>query len=93
MNQTAGRLIDNTSWIQLDHCSWLAGYQLRHSNLIKQWKESGFFQDDDILDINCFWLQFEPMSLINHFIVVCIFVVIMLMGTLANFISIYILAR
>ncbi|EFX70796.1 hypothetical protein DAPPUDRAFT_346935 [Daphnia pulex] len=74
------------------NCPWLAEYQLRHSAIIERWKLCGFFEDDDFLDINCHWLQFEPAPLVNHLLLVCIFVFILLTGCLCNIIVIYIFA-
>jgi hypothetical protein len=75
------------------NCPWLAEYQLRHSAIIERWKLCGFFEDDDFLDINCHWLQFEPAPLVNHLLLVCIFVFMLLTGCLSNIIVIYIFAR
>jgi len=27
---------------------------------VEQWKEEGFFDDGDLLDIACHWMKFEP---------------------------------
>ena len=74
-------------------CSWLAQYRSRHSDLIQRWKLNGFFDDDDFLDINCWWLQFEPAPLANHLILICIFIIILLVGCFCNALTLYILAR
>lgn len=73
-------------------CS-IAEYRSRHSALVERWKLCGFFQDDDFLDINCHWLQFEPAPLVNHLVLFCIFVVILLVGCLCNAVAAYVLAR
>lgn len=74
-------------------CPWLEEYRWRHSAIIERWKLCGFFEDEDFLDINCHWLQFEPVPLINHLLLICLFIFILLAGCLCNFIVIYILAR
>jgi hypothetical protein len=74
-------------------CPWLGEYRLRHSAIIERWKLCGFFEDDDLLDINCHWLQFEPVPLVYHLLLVCIFIFILLTGCLSNIIVIYILGR
>ncbi|XP_032796187.2 opsin-2 [Daphnia magna] len=73
-------------------CPWLEEYRWRHSAIIERWKLCGFFEDEDFLDINCHWLQFEPVPLINHLLLICLFIFILLAGCLCNFIVIYILA-
>lgn len=79
--------------LELSSCPWLANYRFQQSALIERWKLCGFFQDQDFLDINCHWLQFEPAPLVNHLILVCIFILILLIGCLCNVIAVYILAR
>lgn len=74
-------------------CPWLVGFQFQYSSLIERWKLNGFFQEEDFLDINCHWLQFEPAPLVKHLILVCIFFLILVIGCFCNAVVVYILAR
>ena len=76
-----------------DICPWLEDYRSNHSSLIERWKLGGFFQDQDLIDINCHWLQFDPPPLLNHIVLIVLLSTILLTGCVANGITVYILAR
>ena len=60
---------------------------------IDKWKSEGYFTDDDLLDIDCYWMQFEPITPAAHFILAILYVIIFIIGCTSNAIVIYILAR
>ena len=60
---------------------------------INVWKSDGFFDDADLMDINCHWLQFEPTRPATHLFLAAIYVVVFAVGCVSNVIVIYILLR
>lgn len=76
---------------QLD-CSLLR-IRFRTIYPIDKWKSDGYFTEDDILDIDCYWMQFEPIKPTAHFILAILYVIIFIVGCTSNAIVIYILVR
>ena len=60
---------------------------------IEQWKAEGFFQDEDVLDIACHWMAFEPPRSSDHFLLTVIYIIVFLVGFLSNTIVIFIIGR
>lgn len=60
---------------------------------IEEWKTEGLFKEDDLFEINCYWLQFNPMPVTNHFLLGVIFIIIFVVGSASNSTVIYILSR
>jgi len=60
---------------------------------VEQWKEEGFFVDEDIMDIHCHWLQFEPVRPSVHFTLAVIYAIIFVIGFLSNALVIYVIVR
>ena len=60
---------------------------------IDEWKTEGFFKEDDLLEINCFWYQFNPIPITHHLLLGIIFILLFLVGSLSNATVIYILSR
>lgn len=60
---------------------------------VEIWKSNGFFQDADLMAINCHWLQFEPTKPLAHFVLAAIYVVVFAIGSVSNVVVIYILLR
>lgn len=60
---------------------------------ISVWKTEGFFDDADLLEINCHWLQFEPPKPSAHFLLAIIYVGVFVVGCVSNTLVVYILLR
>ena len=60
---------------------------------VEQWKKEGFFEDDDLLDIACHWMKFEPVRPSVHFLLFIVFNTIFVVGFSCNAFSIYIIVR
>ncbi len=73
-------------------CSWREEFRLKNSILIQHWRTVGFFVDSELDDINCYWFQFEVAPVINHLILGIIFLIIFVIGTLANALVVYIMS-
>lgn len=58
---------------------------------VSMWKSNGFFEEKDLLDINCHWLQFEPIKPSSHFMLAIIYVIVFVIGSVSNTIVVYIL--
>lgn len=73
-------------------CDWL---RERFVSLypISVWKSDGFFDDADLMDINCHWLQFEPTRPSAHFLLAIVYVVVFAIGCVSNMVVVYILLR
>ena len=67
--------------------------QFRLNYPIEQWKTEGFFTEDDLLDINCHWLQFQPQKPYSHFSLAVLYVFLFTVGSVSNVTVIYILVR
>lgn len=51
----------------------------------EEWKQFGFFNDDYLLKINLFWLQFPPPSPSSHYFLAILYAIIMTVGVTGNF--------
>ena len=51
---------------------------------VEHWKAVGFFQDPDLLDIDCHWMTFEPLEPFVHYTLSIIGVIIFLVGFVSN---------
>lgn len=60
---------------------------------VSVWKSEGFFDDADLLEINCHWLQFEPTKPSAHFLLAIIYVAVFVVGCVSNTLVVYILLR
>lgn len=60
---------------------------------VEAWKSNGFFDDADLMDINCHWLQFKPARPAAHFMLAIIYAVVFVIGLVSNIAIVYILLR
>ncbi len=60
---------------------------------VKEWKEEGYFEDEDLMDIHCHWLQFEPVRPFVHFSLAILYVIFFIVGFLSNALVIFIILR
>lgn len=60
---------------------------------VDAWKSNGFFDDADLMDINCHWLQFKPARPAAHFMLAIIYAVVFVIGLVSNIAIVYILLR
>lgn len=60
---------------------------------VEQWKAVGFFQDADLLDIDCHWMAFEPLKPSAHYTLTIIGVLFFLLGFFSNALVICTIAR
>ena len=51
---------------------------------VEQWKAVGFFQDSDVLDIDCHWMTFEPLESSAYFTLTIICVILFFTGFFSN---------
>ncbi|KAI9549944.1 hypothetical protein GHT06_005214 [Daphnia sinensis] len=58
---------------------------------VEAWKSNGFFDDTDLMDINCHWLQFKPARPAAHFMLAVIYTVVFVIGLVSNIVIVYIL--
>lgn len=82
---------NNASAIASLSCPWRETFRERQAYLIDRWKTGGLFIDQDLDDINCHWLQFEPVPLVNHLLLAFVFFVVFLVGCFSNALVVYIL--
>jgi hypothetical protein len=60
---------------------------------IDMWKKEGFFTDSDLWDINCYWLQFEPVRMSVHCLLAVLYIFIFFVGCSANATVLYVFFR
>jgi hypothetical protein len=60
---------------------------------IDMWKKEGFFTDSDLWDINCYWLQFEPVRMSVHCLLAVLYIFIFFVGCSANATVLYVFYR
>lgn len=60
---------------------------------VNQWKAEGFFEDADLLDIDCHWMAFEPVKASVHFLLAFLYIVVFLVGFFSNTLIAYIIVR
>ena len=60
---------------------------------VEQWKEEGFFEEGDLLDIACHWMKFEPVRPSVHLLLSIIYAIVFLVGFFSNTIVIYVVSR
>ncbi len=60
---------------------------------VEQWKRRGLFEDQNLLDIPCYWMGFEPTSPSVHYLLAFIYVIVFLVGFFSNSLVIYIMSR
>ncbi len=60
---------------------------------VEQWKKQGFFEEQDLLDIPCHWMEFKPPRPPVHFLLAVIYLMVFLVGFFSNSLVIYILSR
>lgn len=60
---------------------------------VEQWKAEGFFEDEDLLDIDCHWMKFDPIRPSVYYFMAIIYVIVFLIGFFSNIIPIYIISR
>ncbi len=60
---------------------------------VEQWKAVGFFQDADLLNIDCHWMTFEPLEPSVHYSLAIIGFLIFLVGFFSNTLVIYTIVR
>ncbi|KAJ8934373.1 hypothetical protein NQ314_013414 [Rhamnusium bicolor] len=54
---------------------------------VRDWKQSGYFTDEYISNINLHWLLFDPPEKSSFFILGVIYLIIMIFGFAGNFFS------
>lgn len=60
---------------------------------VEMWKSEGFFDDEDLFNINCHWLKFDPIKPTTHLAMAILYIVIFAIGGLSNALVIYIIIR
>ena len=74
------------------YCDWLREkFQRLHP--ISTWKEEGFFEDVDLMDISCHWLQFDPIRKSYHLFFSALLSILFAVGCVSNATVFYIIAR
>ena len=58
---------------------------------VDEWKMKGFFDDSDLLDINCHWMEFEPFEPYAYFTLAITYIIVLLIGFFSNAFVIYII--
>lgn len=76
-----------------NNCSQKVIQHFKEAYQVDQWKTEGFFKDEDLLDIPCHWLGFEPARPSLHFLLSIVYTFVFLVGFLSNISSIYIVVR
>lgn len=74
-------------------CSELTVQHFKEVYPVEQWKEKGFFEEQDLLDIPCHWMGFEPPRSSVHFTLAVIYIIVFLVGFFSNGLVIYIMNR
>jgi len=57
------------------NCSQIVIQHFKKDYQVEQWKEEGFFEEADLLDIACHWMGFEPPRSSFHFLLNIVFLV------------------
>lgn len=65
------------------------GIDFKTTRPIDKWKDNGFYTDDYVKLINQHWFKFAPPNPSSHYILGFLYVVIMLVGCLGNFLVIF----
>lgn len=60
---------------------------------LKQWAAEGFFEENDLLDVDCHWLKFDPPRPSVNFFLAIIYVIIFVVGFVSNSFTIYVIGR
>ena len=61
---------------------------------LDRWETEGWFdRHRDLLDINCHWMQFDPLRPSVHLILAVLYVAFFVVGVLANGLVIFIILR
>ena len=76
-----------------NNCSQKVIQHFKQVYQVEQWKTEGFFEDEDLLDIPCHWLGFEPARPSLHFLLSIVYTFVFLVGFFSNVFSIYIIVR
>lgn len=64
-----------------------------HIYPVDSWKAEGFFTDEDLLDIGCHWLKYEPVRQSIHFSLAIAYAVLFIIGFTSNLLVVYIILR
>lgn len=60
---------------------------------VEQWKAVGFFQDEDLLDIDCHWMTFEPLEPSAYYTLAIIGVLVFFVGFFSNALVVFTICR
>jgi len=85
--------IDNGGRSAVENCPLEVFEHFRKVHQVKQWKEEGFFEDGDLLDIACHWMKFEPTRPSVHLLLSIVYTVVFIVGLLSNSVVIYVVSR
>lgn len=78
--------------INSSECSELVQY-FKDVYPVKQWAAKGFFEENDLLDVDCHWLTFDPPQPSVHIWMAIIYIIIFAVGFVSNTFTIYVISR
>ena len=84
-------VVDNWTSV-VSNCDFLR-QRFKSHYPVDLWKSEGFYDDADLLDINCHWLQFDPVKPTAHFTLAFIYIGLFIVGAVSNALVIYTLVR
>ena len=85
--------IDNAEESVTQKCPLEVLEHFRKVYKVEQWKDEGFFEDGDLLDIACHWMKFEPIRPSVHLLISIVYTIVFLVGLLSNSIIVYVVSR
>ena len=85
--------INNGEAPATENCPLEVFERFRKAYQMEQWKEEGFFEEGDLLDIACHWMAFEPTRPSVHLLLSIIYTIVFLVGLLSNTIVVYVVSR
>ena len=84
--------INNTEESAAENCPLEVFDRFRKIYQVEQWKEEGFFEDGDLLDIACHWMKFEPTRPAVHLLLTIVFTIVFMVGFFTNSIVVYVVS-
>ena len=78
--------------VTVEHCKWMDNFTAAYP--VDRWEVEGWFdRQHDLLDINCYWMEFAPVRPSVHFGLAILYVIFFVVGFCSNALVIYTVLR